>query len=237
MGQDRRGPVQLPLELALAPRFGREHFLKAPSNAAALAMVERWPDWPDRLLTLIGPAGSGKSHLLAIFAARSQALVPDPARLPTPAELSAAAPGAVALDGLDRIGDETALFHLLNFAVEHGVFVLMAARRPPTAATVRLPDLLSRLRRAPMVEIGAPDDALMRAVLEKLFRDRQLAVEPPALAYAALRLERSLEAARVFVATLDRAALAQRRPVTRALAAEVIEAMDGREAGADPATE
>jgi chromosomal replication initiation ATPase DnaA len=96
---------------------------------------------------------------------------------------------------------------------------------------------LSRLRRAPMVEIGAPDDALMRAVLEKLFRDRQLAVEPPALAYAALRLERSLEAARVFVATLDRAALAQRRPVTRALAAEVIEAMDGREAGADPATE
>lgn len=226
MSEDRRAPIQLPLELALEPRFGRAHFLKAPSNADALAMVERWPDWPDRILTLIGPAGSGKSHLLAIFAERSAALVVDPARLPLLDELGDVAPGAITLDDLDRVTDETALFHLLNFAVEHRVFVLMSAHRPPTAASVRLPDLLSRLRRAPVVEIGAPDDELMRAVLEKLFLDRQLVVEAPALAYAALRLERSLDAARGFVAALDRAALAQRRPITRALAAEVIEALE-----------
>lgn len=231
MREDSSAPVQLPLELALAPRFGRAHFLEGPSNAAALAMIERWPEWPDRILTLIGPAGSGKSHLLAIFAERSAALAVDPARPPTLDDLAAAAPAAIVLDGLERLADETALFHLLNFAVEHRVFVLMSARRAPTAASVRLPDLLSRLRRAPVVEIGAPDDSLMRAVLEKLFRDRQLLVEPPALSYAALRLERSLEAARAFVAELDRAALAQRRPITRALAAEIVETMARDEAG------
>jgi chromosomal replication initiation ATPase DnaA len=230
------GPAQLPLELPLAPRLGREDFLAAPANAAALALVENWPDWPARIVMLIGPPGSGKTHLLSIFAARSGALRVAASDLPSLGDLVAAAPRAVAIDDLDALADETALFHLLNHAVESGAFVLMAASRPPTAGTVRLPDLLSRFRRAPVIEIGAPDDALMRAVLEKLFRDRQLVVEPPALAYAALRLERSLDAARAFVAALDREALARRRPVTRALAARVLAAFDGG-AGAEPGEE
>ena len=131
------------------------------------------------------------------------------------------------LDGVDRVADETALFHLLNFAAESGATLLMSARRPLRAEAVRLPDLLSRLRRAPVVEIGAPDDDLLRRVLEKLFRDRQLLVDPPVVAYTVLRLERSLGAARAFVAALDREALAQGRRVTRALAAEVLEKFSG----------
>lgn len=226
-------PAQLPLELPIAPRFGRDDFLEAPSNAAALATIERWPDWPARILALVGPAGSGKSHLSAIFAAKTGALAADPTALPALERLAAEAPEAIVIDDLDRLADETALFHLLNFAVEHRAFVLMSGRRPPAAVEVRLPDLLSRLRRAPVVEIGAPDDELMRAVLEKLFRDRQLLVEPPALAYAALRLDRSLDLARAFVAALDREALARRRPVTRALAAEVMERFAGAGVGTE----
>lgn len=222
MGAGAREPAQLPLELPTIPRFGREDFLPAASNRAALAMVERWPEWPDPILMLIGPPGAGKSHLLAIWAARAGALRADPQALPTLEALVAAAPAAIVIDDVDGVADETALFHLINFAVEHRAFLLMSARRPPRPENVRLPDLLSRLRRAPVVEIGAPDDELMRAVLEKLFRDRQLTVEAPALAYAALRLERSLDAARAYVAALDREALAQRRPITRALAAEVM---------------
>ena len=186
-------------------------------------MIDRWPDWPDRVLSLIGPPGAGKSHLCAIWAARAGALVAAPEALPTLEALLAQAPQAVLIDNVDRVADETALFHLLNFVNETGAFLLMSAARAPRAGEVRLPDLLSRLRRAPVVEIGAPDEELMRAVLEKLFRDRQLLVEPPALAYAALRLERSLDAARAFVAALDREALAQGRPVTRTLAAQVME--------------
>lgn len=186
-------------------------------------MVDRWPDWPDRILSLIGPPGSGKSHLLAIWAERAKAMRVDPADLPTLEALNVAAPAALVIDDVDNVTNETALFHLLNFSVEHRAFLLMSARRPPRAEDVRLPDLLSRLRRAPVVEIGAPDDELMRAVLEKLFRDRQLTVDAPALGYVSLRLERSLDSARAYVAALDREALAQRRPITRTLAAEVME--------------
>ncbi|TLG74066.1 DnaA/Hda family protein [Methylocystis sp. B8] len=214
---------QLPLDLPATPRFGREEFLSAPSNRAALEMIERWPDWPDRVLTLIGPKGAGKSHLCAIWAGRAGARAIAPDALPTLEQLAAHAPPALLIDDVDRVADETALFHLLNFVNESGAFLLMSASRAPTAEDVRLPDLLSRLRRAPAVEIGAPDEELMRAVLVKLFADRQLIVEPPALAFAALRLERSLDAARSYVAALDREALAQGRPVTRALAAKVME--------------
>ncbi|PPD10636.1 MAG: hypothetical protein CTY30_10065 [Methylocystis sp.] len=214
---------QLPLDLPTTPRFGREEFLPAASNLVALEMIESWPDWPDRVLALIGPAGAGKSHLCAIWAARAGALVVAPDSLPTLEVLVAQAPRAIVVDDVDRVADETTLFHLLNFVNESGAFLLMSAARPPRAEDIGLPDLLSRLRRAPIVEIGAPDEALMRAVLVKLFADRQLLVEPPALAFAALRLERSLAAARAFVAALDREALAQGRPVTRALAAKVIE--------------
>jgi chromosomal replication initiation ATPase DnaA len=221
--EDGGSARQLPLDLPTTPRFGREEFLAAPSNRAALEMIERWPDWPDRALTLIGPKGAGKSHLCAIWAARAGARAIAPDALPALDELAEETARAFLIDDVDRASDETALFHLLNFVSENGAFLLMSAARAPRTESVRLPDLLSRLRRAPAVEIGAPDEELVRAVLVKLFADRQLIVEPPALAFAALRLERSLDAARAFVAALDREALAQGRPVTRALAAKVMD--------------
>jgi chromosomal replication initiation ATPase DnaA len=222
-GPEKGPPRQLPLELPVEPSFGRGDFLPAPSNEAALAMIDRWPNWPDRLLLLLGPPGSGKSHLAAIWAARARAATAAPCELPSLRDLSTNAPTALLIDGVDRVEDETALFHLLNFARESEAHVLLTARRAPRGDTVRLPDLLSRLRRAPVIEIGSPDDGLMRAVLEKLFRDRQLGVEASLVDYIALRLERSLGAARAFVRDLDREALARGRRVTRALAAELLE--------------
>lgn len=213
---------QFPFLFPAIERFSRADFVAAPSNASALALVERWPDWPDRAMRLIGPPGSGKSHLLAIWADRAGAMRLNPEELPAVASLAADAPRALALDDVYRATDETRLFHLLNYVFEHKVFLLMTACGAPDPGSVRLPDLLSRLRRAPAIAIDAPDEALVRAVLEKLFRDRQIAVDDPALAYAALRLDRSLDAVRACVDALDREALARGRPVTRALAAEVM---------------
>ncbi len=220
-------PAQLALELSLPTSFERGDFLPAPSNVAALAAIDRWPDWPDRVLLLIGPPGSGKSHLAAIWARRAGALKASPQDLPSLQLLSAEKPPALLVDGLDLVSDETALFHLLNFASENDAFLLMTARRSPRGDIVQLPGLLSRLRRAPAIEIGPPDDDLFRAVLEKLFRDRQLIVEPALIDYVALRLERSLGAARSFVDALDREALARGARVTRTLAGELLQRLRG----------
>jgi chromosomal replication initiation ATPase DnaA len=215
-------PLQLVLALGHAESFAREDFLAGPSNAAALELVERWPDWPSRVMALAGPEGSGKSHLAAVWAETTGARVLS-ARLLGEADLPAAlATGALVLEDLDpaRV-DERALFHLLNLAREDEAYVLMTARMPPAAFPVVLRDLASRLRAVPAVALAPPDDALLRSLIVKLAADRQLSVDEALVNYLANRIERSFAAARAAVNRIDQEAMRQHRPVTRALAAEL----------------
>jgi chromosomal replication initiation ATPase DnaA len=216
------GPRQLVLALDHAVSFAREDFLPGPSNAKALALVERWPDWPDRLMVLVGPQGSGKSHLASIWAEAAGARVLA-AKLLTDTDLPAAfATGALVVEDIEPEGlDERALFHLINLAREERAFVLMTARAAPAGFPVAIRDLASRLRALPSVALTAPDDALLRAVIVKLGADRQLAFDEALVNFLANRIERSFAAAHAAVVRLDEEAMRQHRPVTRALAAEL----------------
>lgn len=223
------GPRQLALALPHAESHARDDFVTGPGNAAALALVERWPDWPSPSVALVGPEGSGKSHLASIWAsvagarfisARALEHAHLPSTLVTGAlVLEDVAPGSV---------DERALFHLLNLVREEGASLLLTARSQPAGWSIGLRDLASRLRALPVVSLDAPDDALLRAVLLKLCTDRQMVADDSLLGYLATRIERSFAAARDIVARLDAEALRLRRPVTRALAAELLR--DGEEA-------
>lgn len=218
-----RGPRQLTLDLDHAESFARDDFLGGPSNAAALVLIDSWPDWPNRVVALLGPEGSGKSHLASIWAeqagARSIA-----ARMLAPEDVpTALATGSLVIEDAAENGfDETAMFHLINLAREEGAFVLLTARTAPAAWTIRTPDLASRLKALPVIALAPPDDALLRAVLVKLFADRQLAVDEQLVGYIATRIGRSFADARAAVATLDREAMQRKRPITRVLAAEVL---------------
>jgi chromosomal replication initiation ATPase DnaA len=216
-------PLQLALALPHAESFAREDFLAGPSNQAALDLIERWPDWPARTLVLVGPQGSGKSHLAAIWAARAGARFLAARALTLAALPAALATGALVIEDLaEGTFEERPLFHLLNLVREETAHILITAQGAPAGWTVRLPDLASRLRALPVVTVAAPDDALLRAVLIKLFADRQLQVDESVVAYLATRVERSLAGARAAVELIDGAALRLKRPVTRALAAELL---------------
>jgi chromosomal replication initiation ATPase DnaA len=219
----KAAPRQLALALAHPESFARDDFLSGPSNAQALQLIEAWPDWPDSRVLLVGPEGSGKSHLAAIWAHGAGArLVAAPAlqegRVP-----AALATGAVVVEDMAPGSfDERALLHLLNLARETGCFVLFTARSAPSAWTLGIADLSSRLRALPSIAVNAPDDYLLRALLVKLFADRQIAVDERLIGYLVSRIERSFAAARNVVRELDAEALRRKRPLTKMLAAEIL---------------
>ncbi len=222
---------QLVLEFAHRPALGRDDFLTAPCNAEAVAWLERWPDWPSHALALFGPAGCGKSHLLAAFAqsrpgvVRVVAAAVDVAGVP---DLVAAA-RVVAVDDLAAGLDETALFHLWNLTRETGRFLLLAGREAPARLAVALPDLRSRLAATPAAGIGAPDDGLLAAVLVKLFADRQVKVGMDVVSYVLGRIERSFAAIGRLVEAVDRVSLSERRAVTVPLVRHVMALHEGRD--------
>jgi chromosomal replication initiation ATPase DnaA len=218
----RAQPRQLAFALPHAESLSREDFLEGPGNAAAVELVDRWPDWPGRVVMLVGDAGSGKSHLASIWAANSGARSTTARALTAEAVPGALATGALVIEDIvpSEI-DERALFHLLNLARQDEADVLMTARTQPVGWALQLPDLQSRLRAVPVVALAPPDDGLLRALIVKLCIDRQLSVDDALVSYVASRIERSFAAARRAVALLDSEALRLRRPVTRALAAEL----------------
>ncbi|AWM87466.1 DnaA ATPase domain-containing protein [Microvirga sp. 17 mud 1-3] len=219
----REGPKQLAFDLPLDPRFGREDFLVSPSNEQAYATIESWPEWPDTVLLLTGPRGSGKSHLAAIWAETAHAWTVDAFEVTRDKVPHLVSNGALVIEDIDRAErDEAALFHLLNLARERQASVLMTCESAPDSWGVRTPDLLSRLRLAPSVSLDPPDDALLKAVLVKLFVDRQLVVDTSVVDYIALRIERSLTKAAEVVTLLDKEALSRGRRVSRAIASEVL---------------
>jgi len=215
--------LQLPLPLDSLPRYGREDFLVGKPNEAAFAYLERWPRWLAPAALLIGPEGSGKTHLAAIFAEQSEAQVMRADRLTRETVPLLAQARALVLEDADRFPpEEAALFHLLNLARETGVFVILTARDVPENWGVKTPDLLSRLRREPRLELHEPDDALLGALFLKHFADRQIALEAAVARYALARIERSYAGVQNLVAALDRESLIRKKPVTRALVAEVL---------------
>jgi chromosomal replication initiation ATPase DnaA len=226
-------PRQLVLDLAHRSALGAEDFLVSRSNAAAVDLVDRWPAWPHWAALVAGPAGSGKTHLANVWQLRSGAEALPAIGLSEAAVAELSGRSALAVEDLDRgIGEERVLFHLLNLAREHRLSILLTSRLPAGELHVALPDLRSRLRALPLVHIETPDEALLQAVLVKLFADRQLDVEPHVVSFIVRRMERSMAAATHIVAEVDRLALALRRKVTRAIAAAALGTGDSDE-GAD----
>lgn len=217
---------QLVLPLPVRQGRGREDFFVTPANALALATLDGG-NWPGGRLILAGPEGAGKSHLAAIWATDEGAGLRPAAGLGAAEAPGLAAGGALVLEDVQHLagdaGGEAALFHLLNLMAAEGGRLLLTADAPPRDWGLTLPDLQSRLEASTLVRLAPPDEALMAAVLVKLFADRQMAVSQSLISWLVTRMERSLGQARALVATLDARALAEGRAITRQMAAEALE--------------
>ena len=222
---------QLTLAFGHRPSLTGEDFLVAPSNAEAVAWIDRWPEWPVSVLVIHGPPGCGKTHLTEVFRACSGAHLATLSDLRgmNPVRFFEDAPAAAMENGggTPRPEEEEAFFHFLNAARAAGRTVLVTATEPVSGWPLALPDLRSRLLAAASVRIGAPDEALVGAVIIKQFRDRQIDIDAAVVPYVVARIERSFAAVRRFVAIADEMALAEGRAITVPLARRVLDALAG----------
>lgn len=211
---------QLRLELTRAPGHGRDEFVVSASNAEAVRRLEAWPAWHGGVLALTGPAGAGKTHLARIWRAEVDAVevAPD-ASLGELDDLH----GRPLLMEDAGTGDPETLFHLINMAGQPGAGLLLTSREPPSAWPAPLADLRSRLNALPVAELGAPDDAILEGVLRKFFRERNIRPLNDVFPYLVRRMERSVPVALALVEKLDEASDAEHRPVSRALARQILE--------------
>ncbi|MBD3662709.1 DnaA/Hda family protein [Sulfitobacter aestuariivivens] len=223
---------QLGLDLPSRTALGRDAFFVAPSNAMAMAMIDAWPDWAGGKLALTGPAGSGKTHLTHVWAERAKATILS-ARDLSATDIPTLGRSALAVEDIpDIASDESAqvaLFHLHNLVLAEEHTLLLTGTGPVQHWGLTLPDLVSRLRGATAVALEPPDDVLLSALLVKLLADRQLTPKPDLVPYLLPRIDRSFAAAIAVIEQLDSASIALKRPVTRALAAQVLDKGDAPE--------
>lgn len=232
---------QLTLDLPLRPALGRADFLVAAANETAVALLDRWPRWPGRAAAIYGPAGCGKSHLGAVWQEQTGAVVIGLEAVTPESAGALGAGGPLVLDcgdgefpkgggrpDADGPGHqfEAGLFHLLNRVAQKETGLLVLSRRAPARWTVALPDLKSRLSALSAAEIAPPDDALLGAVLTKLFKDRQIGPGADLIPYLVPRMERSLAAANRLVALIDQLSLAAKKPVSRRIAQEALKLLE-----------
>ncbi len=215
-------PPQLILDLGFRPALNRTDFIVAPCNAHAVAAIDRWPDWRGDMLCLSGSPGSGKSHLAQVWRQNSAAQLCRAQDLNQERVPSLLSTGAVVIEDGEKIKDENALFHLFNLAFQEKASLLLTGNEAPARWAINLPDLASRLSSVPVFTLAPPDDDTLRAVLSKLFKDRQLEMPESVGDFLLLRMERSFAAARDVVAALDQASLAQKRRLSVSLARGVL---------------
>lgn len=217
-------PKQIPIPFAIEEQMSREAFFPSSSNAAIVALLEAWPHWPSPIMLFSGPNGCGKTHAAKAWAeiAGAECWSPDMLRLWTP---EASTPTHIVIDDIDEqlnAETETKLFHLINtLRTRQGTLVLTAQSTLPEWH-IKLPDLASRLKTAVQVQLGAPDDILLSAVITKLFADRQIEVAPHVVSYLITHMDRSLADARHIVEAMDKEAMRLKSKITRNIAADIL---------------
>lgn len=197
----RQNRGQIPLDLTPKPDFTFESFIEAPSNAGAFNVVRAWPAWPAPAMMLLGPEGTGKTHLGEAWLAVSHGLFLD--------------------DAHTRTEDE--LFGFINRALRGDIpGLLLASRVPPTDWGVSLPDLKSRLGAMPVMQLHEPDDDSLHPITRALFERQGRAVGRDVVDYLLKYTDRSVPALRATIRLIDEAASSAKADVTKAFAAKVL---------------
>ena len=218
---------QIPLDLRHVEALGREDYFVNESNENVLKWLNKWPEWPTPTFVIYGPKASGKTHLLSVWAEKSQQDVFSINDVLSSGWESFSDQKHMAIDDVhEAIGDEVKeknLFHLYNQLLANGGTLLLTSEDTPSSLNFALPDWASRMRAATSETLHEPDDNLLSIVLLKLFQDKKVTITDKEIQYIVPRIERSYATAQHLVEEVNQVSLSQKRPITIPLIKMVME--------------
>lgn len=214
---------QIALTFPHIPSYATEDYIVSACNRAAYDAMIRWPNWQDKLMGVVGPVASGKTHLAHIWAKAAGASFIPPEQLGTQdSSFWYGGSECAVLDGIAATASHEALFHLINYARAHQKFLLLTHTDPLSLFPSTLADLRSRLSAIPSVLLDLPDDAVLAAVLAKAFSDRQVKVNMEVIQYIINNSERSFDAIQRIASLIDTEAMSRKRAITLPFVREIL---------------
>ncbi len=221
---------QLVLPLNLPSALEEKDFIVSPSNEEAFIWLTRWPDWPQRCLTLYGEKGCGKTHLSSIWQHNAKARYLSHTDFDkTPTEHLMIEKPFFILSDAHLIENEEKFFHLYNHILNTQGGLLLLSESPPAHWNKKLPDLQSRLKVIPALKIHAPDEGLLFQVIQKRFGEMQIKVDEDVIRFLLKQIERSFESVHKWVEILNQEALIYKRSITIPLVRTYLEKEEAAE--------
>ena len=227
--------AQMALEFPHRPSLGREDFMVAKCNHEAVSTIDMWPNWPFFAICIYGPSGCGKTHLANVFAQMVALQTSHPYRIPfikasqidkNMAHNLFETNPQIVVENLHELQNQEALFHLYNTYRDLGGNILFTSDKAPARINFSLADLRSRMNIVPSLEIKAPDDELLIALIVKLFMDRQITPSQELLNFLLKNIHRSFSYVRKLVEEIDNISLAKKRAISINIAKEAIATLD-----------
>ncbi len=218
MPPSRQIPLQFP-EASLS----FEDMAITGANRAICAAVRNVERWPYHAFCLVGPSGSGVSTLTQAWARSRDAsyIRADELGKIDVKAIERLSSQDVAIDDVDQLKRGDDLLLLLSAIKRNQRRVLLASHSVPAAWKIQSPDLNSRLNAAPLAEIPAPDEELMRARLRRAFARSVLKLPKPVEDYLVTRL--GLDYSLIEDTAEILAGASGERPLTIPLSREILE--------------
>ena len=222
MGYPMNEQNQLLINFNLKKDYDEQDFYVSSSNKYAFNIINGWPKWLKRIVNLYGEQYSGKSHLSKIFETKTTCLNIESINFTSEILLKFKTKQALIIENFNFNIPEKLLYSLINIVEQENKYLLITSLKPLNKFDFKLKDLNSRINNCLFVEIGAPDDELIYALIVKNFSDRQINIDKKIIEYIIKRINRSYKDIFLFIYKVDQLSLQKGKPINLSIIKKIL---------------
>ena len=214
---------QLVFKFPFKTRYFEQDFFVSSNNFSAYKLIESWPNWPGKWVNIIGPTGSGKTHLSKILEKKIKKLkVVDETNVNEKIISELRHFDCLIIDNFKNKIEDKLLYSILNQSKQLENFIVINSKLQLNKFEIKLKDLKSRFNSFIFIGIDLPTDDLLQVIISKSFSDKQINLNPKVSEYIVKNVDRSYEKMFKFLSDLDELSLSSGKSININLIKKVL---------------